>query len=206
MNTRATCLASAAAGLIVATPTLAQETPDTFPFEAYLSGAQEVVPADAPTTPSPGVVSTGTGEFEMEVAQDLSSITFTLTATITGATQAHLHCGRAGENGPVVVPLMTPSEQGTDATGNALGEGTITNATIVATAEGCEEAIGRPVRNVASLAAAALDGLIYANVHTLTNPGGEIRGQVISGGDEDEGAPTPEPQPEPQTRGSMSRP
>lgn len=196
MNARATSVASALAGLIVAAPALAQDTPDTetFPFEAYLSGAQEPTPPDAPTTPSPGVVTTGAGEFEMEVAQDLSSIEFTLTATITGATQAHLHCGRAGENGPIVVPLMPPSEQGIDATDAApLGEGTITNETLVATAESCEEVIGRPVRNVASLAAAALEGLIYANVHTVTNPAGEIRGQLIPGGGEDEETPPTPP-------------
>lgn len=193
MNVRATSAASALAGLIVAAPALAQDTPDTetFPFEAYLSGAQEPTPPDAPTTPSPGVVSTGSGEFNMQVAQDLSSINFTLTATITGATQAHLHCGRPGENGPVVVPLMTPNDQGMDVSDAMLGQGEITNATIVATAEGCQDAIGRPVRNVASLAAAALEGLIYANVHTVANPAGEIRGQLISGGDEEEEIPPP---------------
>lgn len=184
MNIRTTRLAFAVAALIPGTAALAQETTaETFPFEAYLSGAQEVVPADAPTTPSPGVVTAATGEFQMAVAEDLSSARFELIATITGATQAHLHCGRAGENGPVVVPLMQPTE-GTDLNGTPM-TGMITNAQIVASAEGCTEAIGRPVRNVASLAAAAFEGLIYANVHTVTNPGGEIRGQLVPDGEEE---------------------
>ncbi len=186
MNTPATHLASALAGLVAVVPALAQDTTDgtdTFPFSAHLSGAQEVTPPAAPTTPSLGVVSTATGDFTMEVSQDLSSINFTLTAAITGATQAHLHCGRAGENGPVVAPLIEPVDAGVNATDSTpLGEGTITNEDLAATAEGCAALIGRPVRNVASLADAALHGLIYANVHTVTNPEGEIRGQLISGG------------------------
>jgi hypothetical protein len=193
MNIRTTRLAFVVASSVAATATLAQEVAeDTFPFEAYLSGAQEVVPPDAPTTPSPGVVTPATGAFRMAVDEDLSSATFQLTATIVGATQAHLHCGRAGENGPVVVPLMQPSE-GTDLNGTPM-EAKITNAELVASAEGCTAAIGRPVRNVASLVAAAFEGLIYANVHTVTNPAGEIRGQLVPGGDDTvEPPPTPPP-------------
>jgi hypothetical protein len=41
-----------------------------------------------------------------------------------------------------------------------------------------ERDIPLPVNNVASLHAAMLDGCIYANVRTLMNPGGGIRGQV----------------------------
>ena len=35
------------------------------------------------------------------------------------------------------------------------------------------------VRNIASLTAAAFEGLVYANVHTVENPAGEVRGQLI---------------------------
>jgi hypothetical protein len=43
----------------------------------------------------------------------------------------------------------------------------------------CVPNIGRPVNNLAALAFAMRDGLIYANVHTTNFPGGEIRGQML---------------------------
>jgi len=190
MNIRMTQIAAALAMLLPGAAALPQETDaDTYPFEGHLSGAQEVVPPEAPTTPSLGVITQSAGAIDVDVAQDLSSLNFTLTVSaITGVTQAHLHCGRAGENGPIVLPLMPANDQGADANG-VLAQGTLTNAEIVATAAGCEEVIGRPVRNIASLADAALDGLIYANVHTVTNPNGEIRGQLVSGGGSEEDDP-----------------
>jgi hypothetical protein len=97
-----------------------------------------------------------------------------------GVTRAHLHCGLPGQNGPIVVTLSPTNEQGADVSG-LLAEGTRTNVDIEATAARCEDRIGQPVRNIASLAAAAVLGLIYVNVHTVANPAGEIRGQVIIG-------------------------
>ena len=40
----------------------------------------------------------------------------------------------------------------------------------------CPALIGRPVNNIASLAFAMRDGLIYANVHTVAHSGGEVGG------------------------------
>ena len=115
----------------------------------------------------------------MTFAPDLSEFTFSLTVQNGGwVTQAHLHCGRPGENGAVVVFLSGFNPEGADVNG-LLAEGTRTNAEIEAGASDCETLIGRPVRNIASLAAAAAEGLIYANVHTVANPPGEVRGQLI---------------------------
>ena len=72
---------------------------------------------------------------------------------LTGpATAAHLHGpAAAGQNAPVVVPLANP--------------------------------IMSPMTGTATLtdpqAAMLQAGMMYANVHTAANPGGEIRGQVM---------------------------
>jgi len=181
MNTRVMPLAAAAALVFVAPPTIAQNGGDTFRFGADLSGQQEVTPPDAPTTPSPGVTTQATGTLQLAVLTDLSSLDYTISVQNgVGVTASHLHCGRAGENGPVVAFLSPANVQGAEVNG-VLGQGTITNANIEATATDCEELIGRPVRNIASLAEAAVLGLIYVNVHTVANPEGEIRGQVLPG-------------------------
>lgn len=166
---------------------VAQKDP-TFEFGATLSGAQEPVPAEAPSTPSPGVTTPANGTFKIHVQPDLSSLNFTLTVQQgIGVTASHMHCGRPGENGPVVIPLSPPNPAGQNVNG-VLAEGTVRSENIDPGATQCEALIGRPVRNIASLAAAAALGLIYVNVHTIANPAGEIRGQLILGVE-----PTPTP-------------
>jgi hypothetical protein len=172
---------AAAALLLSGSPVTAQESGDTFDFGATLSGAQEPVPADAPATPSTGVSTEMTGTLEVAVLPDLSSLAFRLVVQNgVAVTASHLHCGRPGENGPVVLPLSPPNAAGQDVNG-VLAEATLRSENIDPGATACEQLIGRPVRNIASLAAAATLGLIYANVHTAAYPAGEIRGQLIVG-------------------------
>jgi hypothetical protein len=79
-------------------------------------------------------------------------LTFKLSfSALTGAaTAAHVHMGRPGVAGPVIVPLCGPCKNGQT--------GTVK--------------IGKSV--IAALAA----GKAYVNVHTAKNAAGEIRGQV----------------------------
>jgi hypothetical protein len=117
-----------------------------------------------------------TGEIKVNFDAGLTHAAFDL-RVFNGmkVTAAHFHCGRAGQNGPVVVPLFgDPS--GVDVDGE-LAEGTVTNADFRVV--DCVSVIGRPVNNIASLAFAARDGLIYATVHSLANTGGEVRGQLL---------------------------
>jgi len=181
MNKYTSIVLATFALLLSASPGVGQEDSDAFEFGATLSGAQEPVPPEAPTTPSPGVATQMTGTLEVAVQPDLSSLAYRLVVTNgVGVTASHLHCGRPGENGPVVIPLSPANPAGQDVNG-VLAEGTLRNENIDPGATVCEELIGRPVRNIASLAAAAALGLIYANVHTVANPSGEIRGQLIVG-------------------------
>lgn len=103
MNTRATYLTSAVALLLPGSAMLAQDNgdDDTFGFQASLSGAQEPVPPEAPTTPSPGVDTDMTGNVQVNFANDLSSFTFRLTVLNgTGVTMSHLHCARPARTVP----------------------------------------------------------------------------------------------------------
>jgi hypothetical protein len=107
-----------------------------------------------------------------------------------GFTAAHFHCHRPGENGPIVLGLISPGPcmlQGDKI------ECTLTNAHI--TGAGCANSIGRTINNIAALQDAMTRGEIYFNTHTTANPGGEIRGQMHDhaacgddpGGSDDEG-------------------
>ncbi len=90
-------------------------------------------------------------------------------------TQAHLHCGPAGVNGPVVVFLFGPADPPVDANGR-LASGILRNEDMIPT-EG--EPCGRVVNSIASLYSAMLEGRVYANVHTVDHPAGEVRGQLF---------------------------
>ena len=183
MNTHVTCLALACSLALPIAASAAGEDHHTFDLQARLSGEQEVTPPAAPSIPSLGVITDTRARVQIQVEKDLSSFRFRLIVRNgNDVTQAHLHCGRPGQNGPVVVFLSALNAQGQDVNG-VLAHGTRRNEHIEPGAAACEELIGRPINNIASLAAAAFDGLIYANVHTIQNPAGEVRGQLFPGDD-----------------------
>lgn len=106
------------------------------------------------------VISDGSGSFSYTV--DGSTLCYVLAVRdLTEAPiAAHIHIGPRHVAGPVVVPLTAPSA----ATGS-------TSACIVAAEDGA--------MTPAELAAIVADpGAYYANVHTPTYPGGEVRGQL----------------------------
>jgi hypothetical protein len=139
-------------------------------FEATLSGAQEV----------PTVATETTGEIKVNFDEGLTQAEFELSVfNGEGVSVAHFHCERPGRNGPVVIFLFGPADPPINVDGE-LAEGTLTNAGFLpAGTTDCPGLIGRPVNNITSLAFAMRDGLIYANVHTVANPGGEARGQLL---------------------------
>ncbi len=135
-------------------------------MRADLSTAQE-------TSVGPGFIESAniTAKFN----SDLSAVTVKLKVKGGGSVAgAHFHCARPGTNGPLPFGLFGPGPLTFD---GAEAKGTLTNADY--TGADCTGFIGRPVTNIAALAFAMRDGLIYINVHTVENPGGEVRGQML---------------------------
>jgi hypothetical protein len=130
---------------------LAQGAP-SFPYD--LSGSEEVPP----------VQTDATGVIEI-TPMGADSIAYSVNATnIEGVTAGHMHLGKQGENGPVVVTLFNY-----DSPMNGVSEnGTITADKLEGPMAGMQ---------ISDLAAAGANGTIYFNIHTEQNPDGEIRGQ-----------------------------
>jgi hypothetical protein len=139
-------------------------------FLAILTGAQEV------TTPGGGVATDrtalGTADFDVGFTEVRVHVRV---SDPTNIVAAHFHCGKPGENGPVVFGLISPGPLMLE--GNTI-RGTLTNANANPAAN-CVPLIGRPVNNIAALALAIREGLVYLNIHTSAFPAGEIRGQVL---------------------------
>jgi len=138
-------------------------------FSARLLGANEV-PA----------VTTGTlGSVAIKFNATFSAAEFSLTIRKgVRITQAHIHCGPAGQNGPVIVFLAGLHAPGWDVNGRWVSHVTVTNANVVLTTSPCGSTL-------ADLAQAMRDGNMYVNAHSVANPGGEVRGQLRAGGDDD---------------------
>ena len=159
-------------GLFAAVLTSQFAHADGLKFSAYLSGAQEV----------PTVVTNGGGRVKVKFDKTLSSVTIDVKVRdlIGSLVGAHFHCALPGANGPVAFGLINPGDLSFD--GKKI-KGTLDNSDF--TGADCSGAVGRPVSNIASLAFAMDEGLIYLNLHTDAFPGGEIRGQLMEDDDED---------------------
>jgi hypothetical protein len=145
-------------------------------FNASLSGDQEVV-VDGDMVVPGGTDTDASGRITARFDRALTQVRVHLRIEgLTGAFfAAHFHCGRPGQNGDVVFGMVSPGMLEFD--GERI-RGTLTNADY--TGADCTDEIGRPVNNLASLAFAMRDGLIYANVHSDLFPAGEIRGQMLA--------------------------
>lgn len=131
-------------------------------FGAALTGSQEVPP-----------VATEAGAVAQFVLNSDGTLSYVLRAVgpIQGATQAHIHLGARGQNGPVVAFLFNQAAGQSFPAGSQIASGTLNDAAIVA----------RPgfTPTVSNLIARLRQGRAYANLHTTAHPGGEVRGQII---------------------------
>jgi CHRD domain len=133
---------------------------------APLSGAEEVPAND----------SLGRGVGVVKLSADGDSLSYKLiVANIENVLQAHIHVGAVGQNGPVVAFLYPPGPPPVLIPGRSdgvLATGTITAANLVGPLAG---------ESLDALVAEIRAGNTYVNVHTVQNPGGEIRGQLSQG-------------------------
>jgi hypothetical protein len=161
-------------GLEVSAPRLVVGGNSDFNLETHLTGDEEVPPVDTRAQ----------GQAVFRVSADGSSVDFRLIASnIDNVTQAHIHCGASGTNGPVrmwLYPVIGPTgAPGPNASGPQ--NGVLASGTFSPTGVVCP--------NGMSLLEAMRAGLTYVNVHTNDGvapantgpgdfPGGEIRGQL----------------------------
>lgn len=137
------------------TPAFAQEKR----FTASLTAQEEVPPGDSDETGSATIIPNMNND----------SISYTVNVTdMDEITQAHIHIGNRGENGPVVVTLFKTDTPADDITG-VLAEGNATAANLEGPMAG---------KQISDLITAMQNGTTYVNIHTVENPMGEIRGQI----------------------------
>jgi hypothetical protein len=131
-------------------------------FATNMTGQEEVPPVDTQAI--------GEAIF-VPIQPTNETIDFYINATgIQAVTQAHIHSGAQGENGPIVVTLFTfDPTQNPDQNGFTIN-GNITAINLEGPMQG---------KNTSDLISAMKNGSTYVNVHTEQNPNGEIRGQLV---------------------------
>ncbi|HHT46019.1 MAG TPA: CHRD domain-containing protein [Firmicutes bacterium] len=128
-------------------------------FFATLMGSEEVPP----------VQTSATGDTVFKVSDDQMTMRFRLIVNnIANMTVAHIHLGRRGENGPIVVFLFGPVDPAITVS-QGIVQGTLSQRNLVGPLEG---------QPFSALLNEMQRGNTYVNVHTVQNPGGEIRGQI----------------------------
>lgn len=146
-------------------------------YSAQLWGGEEV----------PSVSTAAQGRITLEIDEGAEEIHYELSYAGLSSTvaQAHIHFAQPGVNGGIVLwlcqgtssapaPLNPPTCPA--ASGGSVS-GTLDASDVTATAASQQIAAGQLGEVVAAIRA----GLAYANVHTATSPGGEIRGQLKAG-------------------------
>lgn len=163
----------------------------------HLSGNQEPFVPATPESPTPAD-SSAQGQAIFHIAEDELSFDYKLIASnIENITQAHIHCGPSGVNGPIMIwlyPSPTATSQlpgGAGRHDGILAEGTVMSGVplhvrpVAATNTACPGGVANFAEALEKIRA----GLAYVNVHTNdgvapTNqgpgdfPGGEIRAQL----------------------------
>ena len=131
-------------------------------YRAKLDGNNEVPPVN----------STAEGVINFKTNGDM----LTWKANITGindATGGHIHQGKAGENGDVIVDLLKVSKHSDNPKGMSL-RGNVTASSLQGAMQG---------KTIDDLKTAMGSGDTYVNFHTSDHPDGLMRGQIKLKGD-----------------------
>jgi len=125
---------------------------------------------------SPPVSTDSRGKAIFHLSEDGSALFFKIKVShIEGATQADIHRGAPSVNGPVTAVLFGPDPAGVTVNGR-LACGSITGTDVISVPDSATCPGG--IAGLADLLTKMRAGLAYANVDTLTNADGEIRGQM----------------------------
>jgi hypothetical protein len=109
--------------------------------------------------PVPGPGQTGaTGRFEAELVDGTLCVDMVVTGLDSAVAEAHLHSGRAGEEGPVIAELDPPT---------STSDGTSTWSDVCT---GVDDEVIEDLADAPELA--------NVDVHTGSHPGGAVRGQL----------------------------
>jgi CHRD domain len=161
-------LLSALAILVVCAmvwPAIAQP-PAARNFIAHLSGDEEVPPVET----------LAEGQAIFHLNKDDTALNYQLiVANIENVSVAHIHCGAAGVNGPVVVFLFGPATPAVTVNG-ILAKDIITDDGIIERPDSAQCPGG--VADFDELLAKMRSGDAYVNVHTTAHLSGEMRGQI----------------------------
>jgi hypothetical protein len=141
MESMMTYLASLNTRLLGVLIALASASASAQTMQVTLAGSQEVPPVSTAASAS-GTIS---------VAADLA-ISGSVSTTGVEGTMAHIHKAAAGQNGPVIVPMVKTAE----------------NVWSIPAGAKLTEAQYQDLK----------DGNLYINVHSAAHKGGEIRGQL----------------------------
>lgn len=132
-------------------------------FRTHLSGENEVPPVETQAT----------GQAIFKLSKDAQVLYYKLiVANIEDVLQAHIHLASEGQNGAIVVwlyPSEPPAMLIPGRFNGVVAMGTITDPDLVG------PLAGSPINDLIEQIEA---GNTYVNVHTSSNPTGEIRGQI----------------------------
>jgi len=134
-------------------------------FKTTLNGYEE----------TPAVSSAGSGEFTATVDEESQTIHYSLTFANLNSNVlfAHVHFGQRGVAGGVAAFLCGGGSKPAPCVPGTANTGTITPADVIG-----PNGQGIAPGEWSELVAAIRAGVAYANVHSMTQQGGEIRGQI----------------------------